>query len=438
MREKITKRAVEAVVPADKDIFLWDIEIPGFGVKVTPKGARSYILQYSINKRERRITIGRHGFEFTAEQARNEARRLRGLIATNQDPSQKEDKDQGSETIAVLGKRYLEEYARPHKKPSGYAQDKRNLDNHIIPLIGKLLVAEIERQDISRLMQEVAAGKTAREEKTIKQGKRIVSGGEIVANRVFALMSKMLALAEDWHYRPAGANPCKGIKKFKENKIERFLSTDELSRLGKALDAARKGQLIVDSEIETQILEKRKPGGQIKIGPRYENKKVIDAITLLLLTGCRLGEILDLKWSHVDFERRMLLLPDSKTGRKIVYLSEQAIDVLKSITHDIKDIFVFPGKDPKQPIKTIRKPWMNICKAAGLSELRLHDLRHSFASVGASGGFSLTVIGALLGHSNPTTTARYAHLAASPVHQAADQIGSIITKSLKQKDVNSD
>ncbi len=438
MQEKITKRSVEAITPSDKIVFLWDIEIPGFGVRVTPKGARSYVLQYSINKRERRITIGRHGFEFTAEQARNEARRLRGLIATNQDPSQKEDRDQSPETITVLGKRYLEEYARPHKKPSGYAQDKRNLDNHITPLIGKLRIAEIERQDISRLMQEVAVGKTAREEKTIKQGKRIVSGGEIVANRVLALMSKMLALAEDWHYRSAGTNPCKGIKKFKENKIERFLSTEELSRLGNALDDARKGQLIVDPDDEMQIPKKRKRGGQIKFGPRSENRKAIDAITLLLLTGCRLGEILGLKWSHVDVERRMLLLPDSKTGRKIVYLSEHAIELLKSITHNTKDVFVFPGKDPKEPIKTIRKPWVNICKAARLSDLRLHDLRHSFASVGASGGLSLPVIGALLGHSNPTTTARYAHLAASPVHQAADQIGAIIIKSLKQKNVNPD
>ena len=152
---------------------------------------------------------------------------------------------------------------------------------------------------------------------------------------------------------------------------------------------------------------------------------------MLLLTGCRLGEILELKWSYVDFERRMLLLPESKTGKKIVYLSEQATEVLKGITRNQKDVFVFPGKDPKNPITTIRKPWVNICKAAGLSELRLHDLRHSFASVGASDGLSLTVIGALLGHSNPMTTERYAHLAASPVHQAADQIGHLITKSLK-------
>jgi len=432
VHEKITKRAVEAIAPSDKIVFLWDIEIPGFGVRVTPNGVRSYILQYTINKRERRITIGRHGYEFTAEQARNEARRLRGLIATNQDPLQKQEKDQAPETIAVLGKRYLEEYAKPHKKASGYAQDQRNLNNHIIPLIGEMRVSEIERQDISRLMQKIAAGTTAREEKTIKQGKRIVTGGEIVANRVFALMSKMLALAEDWNYRPAGTNPCKGIKKFKENKIERFLSTDELSRLGNALAAARNGTLIVDHDEEPKLTEKKKRGGQPKVGPRSEDPKAIDAITLLLLTGCRLGEILELKWSYVDFERRMLLLPDSKTGKKIVYLSEQATEVLKGITRNQKDVFVFPGKDPKNPITTIRKAWVNICKAAGLSELRLHDLRHSFASVGASDGLSLTVIGALLGHSNPTTTARYAHLAASPVHQAADQIGYLITKSLKQ------
>ena len=224
MRDKITKRTVEVVEPAVRDTFLWDSEIPGFGCKVTPKGARIYLLQYGRNGRDHRVTIGRHGVELTAEQARNEARRLRGLIASGENPAAERLRDRSMPTVAELGRRYLEEYARSHKKPSGLAQDRRNLDNHIIPLIGSLKVSEIERQDVTRVMRDVAAGKTAKDEKTKLQGRRIVRGGEIVANRVHALLSKMFELAEDWKFRPAGANPCCGAKRFAEHKVERFLS----------------------------------------------------------------------------------------------------------------------------------------------------------------------------------------------------------------------
>ena len=249
MRDKITKRTVEAVEPAVRDTFLWDSEIPGFGCKVTPKGARIYLLQYGRNGRDHRVTIGRHGVELTAEQARNEARRLRGLIASGENPALERLRDRSMPTVAELGQRYLEEYARPHKKPSGLAQDRRNLDNHIIPLIGSLKVSEIERQDVTRVMRDVAAGKTAKDEKTKLQGRRIVRGGEIVANRVHALFSKMFELAEDWKFRPAGANPCRGAKRFAEHKVERFLSLEELSRLGAALNAAKEGRLVLDPRL---------------------------------------------------------------------------------------------------------------------------------------------------------------------------------------------
>jgi hypothetical protein len=292
MRDRITKRTVEALHPGERDTFLWDSEIPGFGCKVTPKGGRIYLLQYSRSGRDHRVTIGRHGIEFTAEQARNEARRLRGLIASGGNPALERLRDRALPTVADLGERYIEEYARPHKKPSGLAQDRRNLDNHIKPLIGSIKVSEVERQDVARVMREVAAGKTAKDEKTKLQGRRIVRGGEIVANRVHALLSKMFELAEDWKYRPAASNPCRGAKRFAEHKIERFLSFDELTRLGEALAAAEEGRLVLDADRAVpEAPERRKRGGQMRMGPRAENPFAVAAIRLLLLTGCRLGEI---------------------------------------------------------------------------------------------------------------------------------------------------
>ena len=433
MRDRITKRTVEALPSGLRDSFLWDTEIPGFGCKITPKGGRIYLLQYSRNDRDHRVTIGRHGVEFTAEQARNEARRLRGLIASGGNPALERSRNRALPTVAELGQRYVEEYARPHKKPSGFAQDRRNLENHIIPLIGSLKVSDIEREDVTRVMRDVAAGKTAKDEKTKLQGRRIVRGGQIVANRVHALLSKMFELAEDWKYRPAGSNPCRGAKRFAEHKIERFLSFDELSRLGAALAAAEEGRLLLDADVpKAAVPEKRKRGGRKRTGSRVENPYAVAVIRLLLLTGCRLGEILELKWSHVEFERRLLLLPDSKTGAKTVYLSEPALQILKRIPRIDGSPHVFPGKCTSEPLRSIRKPWEHICRAARLSNLRLHDLRHSFASVGAARGLSLPMIGALLGHSQPNTTARYAHLAASPLHEAADVIAVQIARAMNQ------
>lgn len=432
MRDRITKRTVDAIEPSLRDTFLWDTEIAGFGCKVTPKGTRIYVLQYSRGGRDHRVTIGRHGVEFTAEQARNEARRLRGLIASGENPALARSHERSIPTVAELGARYLNEYARPHKKPSAFAQDQRNLQNHIIPLIGSLKVSEIERQDVARMMRDIAAGKTAKDEKTKLQGRRIVRGGEIVANRVHALLSKMFQLAEDWKFRSAASNPCRGAKQFTEHKVERYLSVEELARLGSALNAAKHGHLVVDPEARAP--EKRTRGGQKKVGPRFENRHAVAAIELLLLTGCRLGEVLNLRWSQVDFERRFLLLADSKTGAKTVYLSEAALRLIRDIERREESPYLFPGKGASEPLRTIRKPWEHICKAARLDNLRLHDLRHSFASVGAASGLSLPMIGALLGHSQPNTTARYAHLAASPLHQAVDEIGAKISKAMNSPD----
>jgi integrase len=424
MRGKITKRAVDALKPSARDSFLWDTEVRGFGCKVTPKGGRIYLLQYGRNRRDYRITIGRHGVDYTAEQARIEALRLRGVVASGENPAIGRMRNRSASTVAELGEWYMTEYAAAHKKPSAIAQDRRNLDNHIVPLIGRLSISAVERADISRVMRDVATGKTKKDEKTTFRGRRIVRGGEIVANRVQALLSKMFELAEEWKLRPEGTNPCRGVKHYAENKVERFLSTDELARLGAALIAAEQGELLIEEVDPAAPPIKKKRGGQKKFGPRSEKPSVVAAIRLLLFTGCGVGEILSLRWSDVHLERKLLLLPDSKTGAKAVYLSEAAIQVLVAISRKPNRDYVLEGNNPGQPILSLRKPWLHLCAAAKLDNLRLHDLRHSFASFGAAGGLSFQMIGALLGHTQPATTARYAHLAASPLHEAANAIGA--------------
>jgi integrase len=230
----------------------------------------------------------------------------------------------------------------------------------------------------------------------------------------------MFALAEDWKLRPEGSNPCRGIRRYAEHKVERFLSGDELARLGAALTS------------ETMRVARVPPPAEISGRHRSAGIRAasIAALRLLLLTGCRVGEVLSLRWENVNLERRLLLLSDSKTGAKPVFLSMAAAEFIGTLRREVETEYVFRGDRPGKPIVSLRKSWERVCKVAKIEGLRLHDLRHSYASIGAADGLSLPVIGALLGHSQPSTTARYAHLAASPLHAAADTIGARILAAL--------
>jgi integrase len=213
----------------------------------------------------------------------------------------------------------------------------------------------------------------------------------------------MFNVAEDWGLRPENSNPCRRIKKFKETPRERFLSPDELKRLGEALaDADAKG----------------------------ESPYVTAAIRLLLFTGARLNEILSLEWSHVDLKANLLRLPDSKTGAKTIALPAPAVEILSALPKQEGNPHVICGARDGAHLINLQKPWRRIRKAAGLEDVRLHDLRHSFASVAVAGGMSLPLIGSLLGHSQPATTQRYAHLADDPRRAAADAVASTIAASM--------
>ncbi len=385
MKAKITKRTVECIAPGDRDLFLWDTELRGFGCKVTPKGARIYVLQYWNGGRSRRYTIGRHGEGLTADEARRAAGRLKGQVAHGDDPAAERATERAAPTLAKFAERYLAEHAAVKKKASSASEDRRNLRNHILPALGRWKVAEITRNDVARLHAAMGA----------KPG---------AANRCLALLSKMFNLAERWGYRPDGTNPTRHVEKFPERKIERFLSEAELARLGAVLDGAEQAG---------------------------EHRSVIAAIRLLIFTGCRRNEILTLEWEHVDFDRGCLWLADSKTGAQMVPLGAPALDLLSGLPRIEGNPYVLPGALPGKHYVALEKAWRRLRGRAGLDDVRLHDLRHSFASTGAGTGESLVLIGALLGHRNTATTARYAHLSSDPRRAAADRIAGRIAAAMR-------
>ena len=384
MKTKITKKSVEGVKPGVRDVFLWDSEMPGFGCKVTPKGARVYLVQYWSNGRARRYTLGRHGAGMTADEARREAASIKGQVAKRADPAATRAEDRAAPTLAAFAERYLAEHAAIKKKPASAAADERNLRNHILPALGRLQLTHISRADMARFHQNMKA----------KPG---------AANRCIALLSKMFNLAEKWGLRPDGTNPTRHIEKYRERKIERFLSDTELARLGAVLAEAEQSG---------------------------KHPSVVAAIRLLVFTGCRRDEILKLQWAHVDLENRYLRLPDSKSGAKLVPLGAPALELLAALPKVDGNPYVLPGEVPGKHYVALEKAWHRLRAKAGLADVRLHDLRHSFASVAAGMGESLILIGSLLGHSDTATTARYAHLSSDPRRAAADRIAGRLAAAM--------
>lgn len=378
----ITKRAVDAAKPGET---FWDAEVKGFGVRVSARGAKSYVLKYRRGPVQRWLTIGLHGSPWTPEAARKEAKRLVGLIQSGADPAMDRKRDREAATFEVFAIRYIDDYAKVFKKASTAAEDERNLRLHILPVLGMLLVKDIGTADVARLV-------TRLKEKPI------------AANRCRALLSHMMKQARVWGERKDATNPVADVEKFAEVKRERFLSPEELGSLGKALGEA---------------------------GERGDSPYVIGAIRLLILTGARLSEILTLKWEHVDFDARLLRLPDSKTGKKTVALAAPALDVLAKLPRQEGNPHVICGAVAGSHLVNLQKPWRRIRAAAALDDVRIHDLRHSFASVAVAGGASLPLIGALLGHSQPQTTQRYAHVAADPRLAAADAVASRIVAAME-------
>ena len=386
MQAKITKSAVDRVNPGKRDAFLWDPELRGFGLKVTPAGSRIYILQYRCDgRRLRRYTIGRHGSPWTPEQARQEAKRLLGMIADGVDPADHRTHRKGAPSMAELAKRFLAEHVEYKTKPRTGKEYRRVLDKNILPALGRRRVAEVTRAEIQMLHHSLR-------------------DTPYQANYALRVLSTMFNWAERQGIVSDGSNPCRHVQKYRENKRERFLSESELARLGETLNKFER------------------EGGA--------SQAVIAAIRLLTLTGARLSEILTLRWEHVNFDRSVLRLSDSKTGPKTIYLNAPAVELISELPRIENNPYVIPGQKDGARLINLGKPWRLIRTEAKLDDVRLHDLRHTFASIGAGVGLGLPVIGALLGHTQAATTQRYAHLADDPLRQGVDLIGQKISDAL--------
>jgi integrase len=384
----ISKRSVDAAKAGKRDAYLWDKDLKGFGLKVTPAGRKVYLVQYRLGGRKgrtRRVTIGLHGV-VTADEARTRAKHLLGEVAAGRDPAAALDEVRGSKKLGELLTRFLKEHAEDKLKAITATEYNRLAQLHVLPALRHRLIRDITRSDVARMHSSL-------------------SDKPYQANRLVALLSKFFNWCERQGHRPDGSNPCRHVEKFRENKRERFLSGDELTRLGEALRGAE--------------------------DDRTASPWVVAAIRLLTLTGARLSEVLTLKWEFVDFDRAVIRLPDSKTGAKTLYLNAPALAVLSELPRVEGNPFVIVGERKGAHLVNLQKPWRRIRRAAGLDDVRLHDLRHSFASVAASGGMSLPIIGALLGHSQPQTTHRYAHLAADPLRAASEAIAGRISSALQ-------
>ena len=385
LKQMTISRRTVAGLSVEKDTVFWDRELPGFGIRVYVTGGKVYVAQTRAGGRSRRVTIGRHGV-ITPEEARRRAALAISRLKSGQSVTvTAADSETGGPTVAEVARRYLAEHVEVRLKPNTAKNVRTDLKKHILPAFGKLPVSSLDRERVVALHASLYRTPAA-------------------ANRVVDTLSALISTAAAWGMAPEGSNPCSGFEKYRTGKPERFLTEAEFTRLGRTV-----------TEMEA--------GGDIQPGAAA-------AIRLLMLTGCRCNEILRLRWDEVDLERNELRLSDSKTGQRTVPLSPAAARVLSARPRIHGDPWVIPGRWNGRPLRNVDRSWCKVRKRAGLEDVRLHDLRHSFASRALALGESLPMIGKLLGHARVQTTARYAHLAERSVHESAARVAAAIGADL--------
>ena len=381
---RLTKRIVDAAEIRAREYFIWDNDIPGLGLRVRPSGRKGYVVQFRAGRRSRRMSLG-PSTVLTCEQARTRAIGIIAAVRNGEDPAAERDAGRKAITVKELAERFDKEHISIRIKASTAKEYRRNLECFILPALGRLTVTGITRADVAKFHHDL----------------RHIP---YQANRCLEVISKMFSLAELWGLRPDGSNPRKHIKKYPEEKRERFLSAAELRRVGEVLH---------EMEVEG-----------------VELSSAILAVRLLILTGCRLNEVMTLKWAYVDFTDKVLRLPDSKTGAKVVHLGQPAIELLKAAEKIDDNPWVVTGTLEGRRLSDLQPFWQRVRARAGLKDVRIHDLRHTFASTAVATGQGLPMIGKLLGHTQVQTTARYSHLAAQPVKAAADEVSSFLDKAI--------
>jgi integrase len=419
---KLGRRALANLPTVDRLTIFYDKDLKGFGLQVLPSGVRSWIVQYRPGPGGRRVfarrtTIGRVEL-LTPEQAREKARDILARVRLGEDPAGARAEARKALTIAELLPRYNKEVGadRTESTKKLYEMYWRV---HILPALGGKRARDVTYSDVAALHHRIGAEAPP------------------TANRVLVILACFFDWVKRIGERPAGDNPARNIEKFKEEGRERFLSWDELRRLGAAIHEAE--------TVGTPW--KPDPNKKVKHAPKNQRAKIdhstAAALRLLLFTGARHREILHAKRADVDLQRGLLNIPKSKTGKKTIILNALALAVIESLPD--AGPYLFPGSAEKTPPKwrqpdtepkprtSLKRAWSKIRRRAGLEDVRIHDLRHTFASVGVAENLGLPIVGKLLGHANVVSTARYAHLAADPARRASNAIGETIAAALNQR-----
>jgi integrase len=401
--KKLTKRIVDDVSPSSRDQIIWDEELPGFGLRCRPGGSKTFIAQYRAgggrSGTSRRFTIGRYGV-LTVEEARSEAKRVLGSVAHGRDPSGDRQAKRREMTVADLVTFYSEK-GTDHLKERNRRWMLARLRHHVVPLLGRKKISDVRVSDVEQFMRDVKAGKTAKDEKAGPRKRIIVKGGAGAAVKGVRDLSAVFTFAV--RQELVSANPCAPVKKPADGKRDRYLTLDEIKRLGAALDA-----------IETD----------------EANPKAVAIMRLWALTGCRRDEIAGLRWTEVDFDHACLRLANTKTGRSVRPLAGAALAVLQSVPRERGAAFVFPSEEGATFYQGTKRFWPKVVARAGLPGITPHTLRHTIGSAAVSSGETLAMTGALLGHANARSTSIYAHMQNDPARRAADRVVGPIATAL--------
>lgn len=380
----LTDRFVGALT-VRRDTIVWDRRLPGFGVRAYPSGGKTYFAQAQGPKGRQRVRVGRHD-TLNVRQARTRAARIiAGIHAGETFPATRRGSGSGTPTVADMARRYLDDYVEVRLKPETVKRIRSTLNRHILPAIGRYRIDAVQPRQVAALH-------------------RRLSGKPAKANQVLGTLSFMYELAETWGYVTGAYNPCRGVKRYPGRRRARFLTDRELDRLG---------HVLADSQAQSTT-----------------SRSAIAALRLLLLTGCRKNEIVRLRWEHVALDRAELRLPDTKTGARTIALPAAAVNLLTDISRVPGNPWVFPGRAPGTRISGVDSVWFRVRKRAELHDVRIHDLRHSYASRALALGETLPMIGKLLGHRRIETTARYAHLTEDSVLESAERIAATLADDL--------
>jgi integrase len=411
--QKITKRLVDGLRAGASEYTVWDAQLAGFGVRVRSSGVMSFVVVYRAGTGrgapQRRFTIAAVG-KLAPEAARAQAKVILGEVSRGHDPAAEKTVERATPTVAELADRFMTEHVEPKLKPGTAALYGIIIRTIVKPELGATKADKLGRAAVAKLHGKLAST-------------------PVHANRAMTALASMYSFAGRGGIVPEDFNPVRKIDKYREQRRERFLTTEELERIGAAI---REGET---TGIPWEVDESA-PNARHLVKPENRFTRIdpyaAAALRLLMFTGARLREILHLKWENVDLERGLLFLADSKTGKKTIVLNAPAMEVLASLRR--LGVYVIAstsvGTADERPRHDLHRPWAAVANRAGLDGVRLHDLRHSFASFGAAGGLGLPIIGKLLGHARASTTERYAHLGNDPLRRAAEAIGSTIAAAL--------